>query len=128
MGNFLLKRLFSDRLLGEAETLQVWEETDTGYAMIEERQTPKAGCGPRRWLNLARTINDCKAIFVASLGDKPRSVLEQYGIRPIQSSGFIETNLEAYFSGKESAIETMKGRATPCSEKTGCAGNGGGCL
>lgn len=114
--------------LGEAETLQIWQKTDSGFEMKEVRETPKAGCGPRRWLNLARTINDCKALLVNSLGDKPKTVLAQYGIRPVQSSGFIEMGLEAIFSDKESAIEKMKGREIPCTEKTGCAGNGGGCL
>ena len=114
--------------LGEAENLQIWKKTDTGFEMVEVRDTPKAGCGPRRWLNLARTINDCKAILVSSLGDKPKAVLKQYGIRPIQSSGFIEMALEAVFSGKENEIEAMKGREISCTDKGDCAGSGGGCL
>jgi nitrogen fixation protein NifB len=114
--------------LGEAEKLQIWAADGDGFKMIEERETPKAGCGPRRWLYLSRTMRDCKAVIVSGLGANPKNILEKYGIKTYVMNGFIEMGLKAVFSGRSDRIQAMKGRATACADKTQCAGGGGGCL
>ncbi len=114
--------------LGEADKIQIWSKTKNGFKMIEERTLPKPGCGPKRWLNLARTINDCKAILVSGIGEKPKNILTQYGIRSIVMNGFIEMGLSAVFSGKKNEINAMKSRKVSCTSKADCAGAGGGCL
>ncbi len=114
--------------LGEAEKLQIWVQDGDGFKMIEERDTPKAGCGPKRWLYMARTLNDCKAIVVSGVGNNPKNILEKYGIRTYVMNGFIELGLEAMFSGRQDKLAAMKGRATACADKSQCAGGGGGCL
>lgn len=114
--------------LGEAKSVQIWSQKGDGFAMIEERSLPEAGCGPKRWLNLARTISDCKAILVSGIGDKPRDILSQYGVKPVTMTGFIELGLEAIFSGEENLVKAMKCRQISCTSKKECAGGGGGCV
>jgi len=114
--------------LGEAERLQIWAQEGDKFKMIEERATPKAGCGPKRWLYLARTLNDCKAVVVSGIGSNPKNILEKYGIRAYTMNGFIELGLEAMFSGRQDKIDAMKGRIAACADKAQCAGGGGGCL
>ena len=114
--------------LGEAEKLQIWAQDSEGFKMIEERPALKAGCGPKRWLNLSRTLNDCKAIVASGIGENPKNTLEKYGIKTFTMNGFIELGLEAIFSGRKDKVDAMKGRSTACASKDQCAGGGGGCL
>ncbi len=112
--------------LGEAGKLQIWSQCDDGFKMIEERETPRAGCGPRRWLYLSRILNDCKAVVASGVGANPKDILEKYGIRTYIMNGFIELGLEALFSGHQDKIDAMKSRTTACADRTQCTG--GGCL
>ncbi|NOX26322.1 MAG: nitrogenase cofactor biosynthesis protein NifB [Deltaproteobacteria bacterium] len=114
--------------LGEAKKLQIWAKEGGSFKMVEERETPEAGCGPRRWLYLSRTLNDCRAVVVSGIGTNPKNILEKYGIRTYIMNGFIELGLEAVFSGRRDRIEAMRGRAAACADKIQCAGGGGGCL
>lgn len=114
--------------LGEAEKLQIWAPDGDSFKMIEERPAPKAGCGPKRWLLLARTLNDCKAIITSGIGEKPKGILEKSGLRTFVMNGFIELGLEATFSGRTDKIDAMKGRSVPCTSKAQCSGGGAGCL
>jgi nitrogen fixation protein NifB len=112
--------------LGEAKTFQIWgRDGDGGFRLVEDRQAPPQGCGPSRWEDLARSLRDCRAVLCAALGDKPRAILQEHGLTPVEGSGFIEAALErVYSSGNLEALKgRRKGLATPCCG----AGGGGGC-
>ncbi len=48
--------------LGEAERFQIWSCSPDGYELVDERIAPDPGNGVNRWLALAETLNDCRAV------------------------------------------------------------------
>jgi nitrogen fixation protein NifB len=96
-----------------------------GYRLVEVRQAPGQGGGPRRWMCLARLLSDCRAVLVNDLGESPWKILTGKGVRPVPMAGFIEQGLEAVYSGK--GLHTLQGRVRKCSTKGACAGAGSGC-
>jgi len=123
-----LEGVLINQHLGEAEKVQIWSRNDNGLELIEERETPRRGCGPKRWLHLARMLGDCKAILVSGIGDTPGKVLAKYGVRPYVMNGFIEMGLDAAFNENTTGLAAMKAREVSCTSKIDCAGSGGGCL
>ncbi|WP_456431278.1 radical SAM protein [Thermosulfuriphilus sp.] len=111
--------------LGEATGFQIWAEREGRFEFIEERPAPRPGGGLKRWMALAEILRDCRAVLVSGLGDNPRCVLEEAGIKAYEMTGFIEEGLRAIYSGQNPEI--FKGRRKGCSG--GCRGGGGiGCL
>ncbi|MGE4292836.1 MAG: radical SAM protein [Desulfovibrio sp.] len=110
--------------LGEASSLQIWTDRGGNYELLEERETPPVGCGPRRWEALAELLSDCSTLLVAALGETPRKILSAHGIKPVEAGGFIQNALETVFSGGDTAtLKTPRRKAAAC----GCSGGGGGC-
>jgi nitrogen fixation protein NifB len=112
--------------LGEAASFQIWGAGDAGFTLVEERQAPKPGCGPRRWEELARTLADCRAVLASAMGEAPRALLEEYGIKGHVVSGFITDALEAVFSGRDMGVLGTRRAKAGCSAG-GCSGGGEGC-
>lgn len=110
--------------LGEAEKFEIWKKCDDGYRHVDTRPAPKTSGGLQRWTSLARSLNDCRAILISSIGSSPEEILKKNGIEPILMSGFIEAGLQAVYEGKD--ISALKTRKTPCS-KGSCSGSGTGC-
>lgn len=111
--------------LGEAKSFQIWGEGEGGaFRMVEERQAPKAGCGPQRWSELAATLKDCRAVLCAAVGETPKMLLEEHGIMAHTVDGFIEDGLRFIFEGGD--INAMKVRRSGIGSG-GCSGAGGGC-
>ena len=111
--------------LGEAVDFQIWEQTGNGYRLVAERPAPAGGSGRQRWLTLAETLRDCRAVLVSGIGERPRQVLAEHGITPIEMNGFIEAGLEAVYRHGDVAV--LKGRRNGCTQG-GCKGDSGGCL
>jgi nitrogen fixation protein NifB len=110
--------------LGEAQTLYLYKQTPNGFHFMEERRTPEPGSGDFRWINMANSLKDCRAILVAGVGGNPVNILQNAGIRVIQMTGLIDEGLEAVFNGKK--IKTIKKPdAFKCGES--CRGNAQGC-
>ena len=110
--------------LGEADTLYIFKQTPNGFHFVEERNTPASGGGDFRWINLANTLKDCRAILVAGVGENPTNILKHSGIRVIQMTGLIDEGLDAVYNG--TAIKTIKkADAFKCGES--CRGNAQGC-
>lgn len=110
--------------LGEARSFEIWGEADTGgYLLVEERKAPEAGCGPKRWAELAATLKDCRAVLSAAIGETPRLVLEEHGIKPHVVDGFIEDALRYVYEGGD--MNALKVRRSGIG--SGCAGGGAGC-
>ncbi|HBF37689.1 MAG TPA: nitrogen fixation protein NifB [Firmicutes bacterium] len=109
--------------LGEAERILIYEKTDNEFKLIETRETPEAGTGKQRWLNLAQILHDCRCLLVSGIGESPREILEHDGMTIFVTEGLIGEELKLIFAGK-----------TPhgvCSHKAGCgldcSGGGMGC-
>jgi len=110
--------------LGEAKSFQIWGEAEGGiYRLIGERPAPDAGCGPKRWTELAATLHDCRAVLCAAVGETPRLMLEEHGIAAHVVDGFIQDSLRAVFSGGD--LRLFKGRRAGIGGA--CTGTGGGC-
>ena len=111
--------------LGEAARLQVWKMSPTGPVMVHERPTPEPGSGDRRWVELATQFRDCRAVLVKALGDKPRTILEKYGLPVYEMDCFIQEGVEAALLNRNDLFRlTKKKRAGGCSR---CSGGGEGC-
>ena len=110
--------------LGEATRFQIYGQDGDSFRLVEERPAPKFGGGIQRWISMARSLNDCRAVLVSSLGETPHQVLKEAGTRPVIMSGFIADGLAAVYQGR--GVETLRGRREGCA-KGACSGSGGGC-
>ncbi len=114
--------------LGEASRFQIWEamEGGGGFRMIEERLAPRPGSGDDRWRKVAEGLNDCRAILVSGIGERPREIILRNGLQPVEMNGFIEMGLQAvYAGGNLSALKQR--RPGGCSKSCGGRGDGMGC-
>lgn len=112
--------------LGEAVRFFVYERQGREYVLREERAAPRVGGGVRRWISLARSLNDCRAVLVSGAGDTPREILKEYGLRVVEMGGFVTDGLKAVYEGGNPAL--FRGRRQKSCSAGGCAGSGGGCL
>jgi nitrogen fixation protein NifB len=110
--------------LGEADEMLIFEETDSGYHLVEKRKTPAKGNGDLRWIELAKALNDCSYILVNGVGARPVEVLQRVGIAVVEMSGLINNGLDAVYKGTKlkSVLKTTLGK---CGDS--CGGNGQGC-
>ena len=118
-----LEGVLVNQHLGEAEQIAVYETSENGFQLVEMRRTPPTGGGTQRWLDLAETLKDCRAILVASAGKTPRSVLAEQGVQVIMMEGLIEEGLDAVYRGVP--VRSPLRKQHRCG--SGCAGNGLGC-
>lgn len=110
--------------LGESRELYIFEKSRKGYKLIETRKTPVKGSGDFRWMELSRSLHDCRAILVGGAGPAPLKILEAAGIRIIQMTGLIDSGLDTVYHGKP--LRTVKkADAFKCGQ--GCSGNAQGC-
>ena len=119
-----LEGVLVNQHLGEAEQIAVFEKTEDGFRRVEARRAPPPGGGTQRWLDLAETLRDCRAILVASAGQAPRSVLAERGIQVVMMEGLIEEGLDAVYRG--AAVRAPLRKEHRCD--SGCTGTGMGCL
>ncbi len=94
-----LEGVLVNQHLGEAELISVFGRNAEGFHLVEKRQTPPPGGGSQRWLALADTLKDCRALLVASAGEAPSAVLATEGIEVIMMEGLIEEGLDAVYRG-----------------------------
>ena len=118
-----LEGVLVNQHLGEAERIAVFGRDEQGFRLVEMRPAPPSGGGPQRWLALAETLKDCRALLVASAGQSPRSALAQQGIEVIMMEGLIEEGLDAVYRG----VPIRAPLRTQHRCGSGCAGNGLGC-
>jgi len=110
--------------LGEADSLYVFEKTDEGYVVVEERKTPSPGAGNGRWTQLGDMLADCRAILVGGCGPSPTSILKKSGIVVVQMTGLITAGLDSVYNGTE--LRTLKKEDMfKCGSE--CRGNATGC-
>jgi nitrogen fixation protein NifB len=114
-----------NRHLGEADSLSVYARDGNGFRLVEVRSTPAPGGGPQRWLALADSLRDCRAVLATSAGESPRAALAGKGVKLVMMEGLIEEGLDAVFRGVE--IRAPLRKEHRCGSGSGCSGNGMGC-
>jgi nitrogen fixation protein NifB len=110
--------------LGEAERFSVFRCVAQGFELVEVRPAPPPGGGEQRWLDMAETLKDCRALLVSSAGQTPRAVLAAQGVKVVMMEGLIEEGLDAAFRGRE--LRAPLRTQHRCG--SGCAGDGLGCM
>ena len=113
--------------LGEAGSLAVYRYENGEVHLVEVRKTPEPGSGDQRWITLAEQLKDCRALLVSGVGPRPRSILEDRGIRLHEVEGLVEMAVASVF-GQGGGIERLQKRCGGgCVKATACEGNGSGC-
>lgn len=116
--------LLVNQHLGEASSLYVYRQTANGFQFVEDRPTPKPGSGDQRWVDMARLLNDCRALLVSGVGETPKSILKSCGVHVVEMTGLIDEGLEGIYNNR--VIRSMaKPDAFKCG--TGCKGTATGC-
>lgn len=96
---------------GHAKEFQVYEVSRSGAKFVGHRSVDhycQGGHGAQDDLAaIIRSINDCRAVFVARIGGRPMSELNKAGIEPVDQYAheFIENSAIAWFS---SYLEKVK--------------------
>jgi nitrogen fixation protein NifB len=111
--------------LGEANQLWIFEFDEISPKLIEMRDAPEEGGGNSRWRELAKSLEDCHSILVSGVGRAPRWVLENNGLRVIESAGLISTAMESLHRSGEVPLAMHK-QFKSCGS-SGCQGTGTGC-
>ena len=111
--------------IGEAARFWIFEPQAGGPpVLVETRDAPEPGSGATRWYDLAELLQDCKAVFTSAVGQSPRRVLEQNGIRVIEAVGLASDAISAW-SATGQVPRGMQKLFQGCG--SGCAGPGTGC-
>jgi nitrogen fixation protein NifB len=111
--------------VGEAARFWIFEPQPGGPpALVETRDAPEAGGGATRWYELAELLGDCKAVFTSAVGQTPRRILEQHGIRVIEAVGLASDAIAAWGATGQ-VPRGMQKLFQGCGR--GCAGPGTGC-
>jgi nitrogen fixation protein NifB len=111
--------------VGEASCFWVFEPQHGGPpALVETRDAPEAGGGATRWHELAELLHDCKAVFTSAVGQTPRRILEQRGIRVVEAVG-VASDAIAAWNATGQVPRGMQKLFQGCGK--GCAGPGTGC-
>ncbi len=116
--------LLVNQHLGEAEFFRIFEENgNSGFVEVGKRAAPEPGGGDARWKALASILFDCRALLVSESGQRPKTVLENNGVKVIPMEGLVDEGLQAVYEGREISMPTLKKHR--CG--VGCSGDGMGC-
>jgi len=117
---------FVNQHLGEASILWVYGKSEGVVELIEKRQTPSAGGGDGRWLQMAHLLKDCHTVLASGVGPSPLRVLERAGLRVLTMEGMAAEGVEAVLNGEEipKVLRRTPGR---CGAGKACMGTGMGC-
>ena len=120
-----LEGMLVNQHLGETTTFLIYGREGDDYKLVEERSAPMPGGGMGRWQALTRLLFDCRAVLVSEMGDSPRRIFQDAGIKPVTMSGFIEAGLKAIYTAE--GLHTLKRRAKKSCSGDSCKGTGTGC-
>ncbi len=110
--------------MGEAKAFYIYTYDDASQIQqVELREAPDCGQGDARWQKLLEILSDCRAVLVSDVGERPKRILEQGGIKVYAAEGMIEDTVDAILKGKpiKNPVTTLK----ECGHN--CEGNGLGC-
>ncbi len=109
--------------LGEADALSIYKENNGKFELIATRKTPAPGGGDKRWLDLAKTLKDCRVILASGAGPSPTQLLQKQGIKVLLMEAVIDEGLKAVFHGGDLAKLQVPWKGCGSS----CMGTGNGC-
>jgi nitrogen fixation protein NifB len=115
--------------LGEATHFTIFSadpEDDEAFVEVDRRAAPPAGGRDNRWVSLAKTLKDCRAVLVAASGSTPKEVLRGNGLRVIEMEGMIDAGLEHIFHSVP-LPPTLSRTFSSCGKGVTCGGDGTGC-
>ena len=118
--------VFVNQHLGEAKELWIYKSVDGKPEFLEKRETPESGGGKERWEQMAKILEDCRAVLVSGSGESPVKELQAHNIKVVTMEGFAEEGMNAIFSGKNVPPILLR---TPgkCGAGSSCGGTGTGC-
>ncbi|MBF0199436.1 MAG: radical SAM protein [Planctomycetes bacterium] len=120
-----LEGLLVNQHLGEARKLTIYGRNEDGSLYNEGfRSAPRPGGADDRWKALGETLKDCRAILVHAVGERPKKIMEETGIRVVEMEGMIEEGARYVYNNQELPA-SLKHHFAGCG--TECKGNGQGC-
>ncbi len=111
--------------LGEADALYIYDMTHKAPLLVDQRKLPEPGGMDFRWHSVADIIKDCHLVLVSGIGESPKRVLEERGLKVLSVNGLIHELLNAVKQGQ--AINHLIKRA-PSRCQVECTGTGMGCM
>lgn len=92
-----------DLHLGHAKQFLIYGRRDDGLAcLLETRNASEPGSGSGRWRQAAEILKDCRILLTAGIGENPRRILTEKGLKVIVTDENIEGMVDAiYGSGKK---------------------------
>ena len=92
-----------NRHLGQAGQFLIYGreggERGCPVKLLGSRQAPSPGSGDGRWDAVASILSDCAYLVAAGAGERPRTVLQEKGIRVIVAEGGIEGLVDSLYGG-----------------------------
>jgi len=89
-----------DLHLGHAVKILIYGPREDGLpCLLEMRDAPEPGSGPKRWKELADLLSDCFIILAASAGKTPKTILSENGISVLITEETIEGCVDVLFGG-----------------------------
>ncbi|MCK5543028.1 MAG: nitrogenase cofactor biosynthesis protein NifB [Desulfobacterales bacterium] len=111
--------------LGEATHLNIYDINKEKLILVDKRQTPETGGKDLRWQKLAQIIRDCDLLLVNGIGEAPKDILTNKGIKILEVNGMINEVVYAVKNNKD--INHLIAREhSGCGES--CNGAGLGCM
>lgn len=110
--------------LGEAKVLHIFGKCNGALSLVEVRQAPEPGTGSERWHRLGELLSDCRMLLVSGVGNAPKTILNEHGIKITVCEGLIEEAAGRIFAGEHlHALAVRKSRRYGAS----CGGDMMGC-
>jgi nitrogen fixation protein NifB len=121
-----MEGLFVNQHLGEASGFWVFGLENDNAVLIGRRSAPPSGGGIDRWENLSALLSDCCAVLSSGVGEPPKVILEQKGLRVLTMQGLVKEGVDAVLNGREipKILQCAPGK---CGTGKSCGGTGGGC-
>jgi nitrogen fixation protein NifB len=94
--------------LGVADRFLVYQHTQEGFELVEERPAPEFGTGDRRWKDLGELLSDCRAVLTAAAGNAPRQALSAVGVEVFEMEGMIDDCLEGAWNGEWAVLKARR--------------------
>jgi nitrogen fixation protein NifB len=109
--------------LGEADELIIIDPRNGAIKTMAPVQSPPRGLGDERWKIMAADLRECGLLLCSGVGPNPFRILENSGIKVIETQGLIDDIATRLSQGR--SIPSKPRSAFSCGSE--CGGNGQGC-
>jgi nitrogen fixation protein NifB len=83
-----MEGFFINQHIGRACEFYVYGFENDRLKLIGTRKAPPVGARDARWKQLSHILNDCQAVFTSQAGAAPLKILQDNGIKVIQTEGY----------------------------------------